>query len=254
MVENYISRETLLNDVDDLLPNGILTLMMDLRLTVYPDESIRDRIFDHIKDLNVDTSGLLLDSPLGKRLAEESSFFRAILESGMIEKRTKLMSFHSDEIFDFGSIVELVMGAKVMKFHSVHEILKMYILADKYDIPLARETSVCFIKLYSAVHGIDPFLNWLNRFHDKFLKDLLLKEIMLISKMNFTDDIDKTNIDISMKFPVYGNLWVYTCPENRTDEMYRTLNFKNVINHENKTADNENNLKSYKSEEYDFYK
>ena len=258
VIEKYISQDTLLRDEDDLLPDGILTLVIYMHLILYPDESVESDNFtmlEVIGHLNPFVPEIRLDSELAKRLSEESTFFRAILDVEMIEKRTKVMRLPDDEISDFKSIALLCLKSNRIEFSSEYEILRMYVIADKYDISLAMETSTCFMKLYASVHGVDKFLKCVNECHDKFLKDLLVKQIKEVSKTNFADEISKTDVDVCMKFPVCGSLWVYIFSEDRTEDIFRRIIFKNVVNFLSaEKRIEEKFLKKYHTGEYDFYK
>ena len=125
-------------------------------------------------------------------------------------------------------------------------------VADKYDIPLAWETSVCFMKLYASVYGADELLESVHMFDDEFVKELLEKQITSISETNFAEEIVKTDIEASLKYQVYRHSWVFIYSEYQTQ---KRIVFKNVAKKylvlQGKRFDI-HDIENYKNE-YDFY-
>lgn len=183
VVAKYLARERLLNEPEEFLPNDILTVKMEIQMIEQYEFECSYDICNNFVRMCFKTEErsdgakyfLLLDSLVAERLREESQYFKRILVTPMEEKRTRYMAIPDEEYQTFLEVGCILLGANSLKVKSIDDIFRLYVFADKYDIPCMLNVCRYLIKSCLSVVNVSEIFSFADMYNDGKLEEIVKK-------------------------------------------------------------------------------
>lgn len=174
----YIARETLLCQSNELLPQDRLTIRIETNWKFYDFPYFHAKSEENLVTcFNCQTAPneltLMLDSTLGKRLSKESLYFRRMSESPMLEQKTGQWRISNKEYCAFRNIGRIMLGFPYITVDNITSICSLYIVADKYDIPIVIETCRHLFRKHICDGNVDLIETVAQTFNDEILKEII---------------------------------------------------------------------------------
>lgn len=210
--DKYISRKELLES-SDLLPDDTLTLHVEIcwkLLTLYDDTKLTldyyhyESYFEYC--LESAKFFLKLDSDLGKRLSEESKYFEKMSEIRMCEEIIQKWKVYWTEFPFFLDISHVMMGGGSLIISNIDYLCSLYIIADKYDIPLVKGICRDLFEKYMCDGNVDKIHYLAQKHNDGILKKIIQRfqgDSEYRSKQNETNSAFsvQSQLQIQLKSP-----------------------------------------------------